>query len=830
MFPMTFNYRLFSFLVFTFFLCICVLPLKAQNSLVSQGRISGVIVDANAIPLNGVSITFRDFSSSHLQKTETDSNGYFELQVKGVIRFIITFKKNGFMATERDLLMDESGHLEIEIVLSSLSEAIVQERVMVVGNPAAVGKITGSAHYLERQTKSDGVFDDVTKFLRRIPGLNIQEEEGFGLRPNIGIRGTGSERSSKIGLLEDGVLIAPAPYAAPSAYYFPVLGRMKAVEVRKGSSQIKYGPRPTGGVLNLVSIDIPRKFEINGELAGGRNGTGKAHFAVGNSTDHFGWLLQTYHLFTDGFKELDGGGNTGFKIGDYLGKIRFNTSASSSIYQQIELKIGKTSQKSDETYLGLTNEDFSRNPLRRYQGSQLDRFESEHEQFQVTHLIAPSSRVDVTTTAYRNQFHRNWYKLGKVAGVGISKVLGDPESYVDEMAILRGSNSPEDAFKLRANNRTYYSQGIQSVLGIHFNAIDSTNLLEVGIRYHQDQEDRFQHEDGFQMVEGKMVQSSVGAPGSQSNRISDATALAFFAQDTFRKGRLSLTPGIRLEKINLTRTDFSKTDPGRSTPTGIRENEVFAVVPGMGFRFNWRTDLSLFGGLHKGFSPPGSKEETNPESSFNYEGGIGWTNESFELQAAGFFNDYENLLGVDTVSAGGTGEGDLYNSGRARVWGVELSGSADPFVSGFKGIQLPLNFSYTLMNGRFREDFKSDFKPWGTVISGDYIPYLSSHQLFVGVSMRAPKWRLHLDSSLISPMRTVAGQGNVLSSESTDTSFLLGVTGEYDLISENELVTLFVTVQNLTNQTYIAARRPAGVRPGMPRMFMGGIKFNLDRD
>lgn len=824
---MFFGSRLFSLLIFTLFLCV---PLNAEKSLVSQGQISGVVLDANAIPLHGVSITFKDFSSSHRQHAETDLKGRFGLQVGEAIRFILTFEKSGFMTTDRDFRMDENGNLEIEIVLSSLSEAIIQERVMVVGNPAAVGRITGSAHYLERKTRSDGVFDDVTKFLRRIPGLNIQEEEGFGLRPNIGIRGTGSERSSKITLLEDGILIAPAPYAAPSAYYFPVLGRMKAVEVRKGSSQIKYGPRTTGGVLNLVSIDIPRQFEINGDLTGGGNGTGKAHLTVGNSTDHFGWLLQTYHLFTDGFKELEGGGKTGFKIGDYLGKIRFNTSASSSIYQQIELKIGKTSQKSDETYLGLTNEDFSKNPLRRYQSSQLDRFESEHEQFQVTHLIAPSRRVDITTTAYRNQFHRNWYKLQSVAGVGTSKVLDNPEDYVDEMAILRGSSSTEDELKLRANNRTYYSQGIQSVLGIHFDTSDSTNLLEVGIRYHQDQEDRFQHEDGFQMVEGKMVQSSVGAPGSQSNRISDATALAFFAQDTFRKGRFSVTPGIRLEKINLTRTDFSKTDPGRSTPTGTRENDVFAVVPGMGFRFNWRTDLSLFGGLHKGFSPPGSKKETNPESSFNYEGGIGWTDEGFELQAAGFFNDYDNLLGIDTVSTGGTGEGDLYNSGRARVWGVELSGSADLFVSGFKGIKIPLNFSYTLMNGRFQEDFQSDFKPWGTVISGDYIPYLSSHQLFVGVSMRAPKWRLHLDSSLITPMRTVAGQGNVLSSESTDTSFLLGVTGEYDLMSENQLVTLFVTVQNLTNQTYIAARRPAGVRPGMPRMFMGGIKFNLDRD
>ena len=162
--------------------------------------------------------------------------------------------------------------------------------------------------------------DDIHDFLRQVPGVNIQEEDGYGLRPNIGMRGSGVDRSSKITLMEDGVLIAPAPYAAPSAYYFPTAGRMESLEIRKGSSQIKYGPRTNGGVLNLISSSIPPDFGLKTSLSVGADSVRRLTAKVGNSAQNFGWMVETYQIENDGFKQLDGGGDTGFKVEDYLAR------------------------------------------------------------------------------------------------------------------------------------------------------------------------------------------------------------------------------------------------------------------------------------------------------------------------------------------------------------------------------------------------------------------------------------------------------------------------------------------------------------------------------
>jgi len=81
----------------------------------------------------------------------------------------------------------------------------------------------------------------------------------------------------------------------------------------------------------------------------------------------------------------------------------------------------------------------------------------------------------MTTTLYRTNFQRKWYKLNKVrvgedlSWIGIANVLANPEQYASELILMQGGDIQEShSLEVKHNNREYYAQGIQSVVGFDF--------------------------------------------------------------------------------------------------------------------------------------------------------------------------------------------------------------------------------------------------------------------------------------------------------------------------------------------------------------------------
>ena len=713
--------------------------------------------------------------------------------------------------------------------IQKLDEVIISTS-KIFGNKYVAKNRTGSAYYLSPKELKKFSFTDVNRVLRSVPGVSIYEEDGFGLRPNISLRGTSPERSSKITLMEDGVLIAPAPYSASSAYYFPTIARMEAVEVLKGSSQVQYGPFTTGGAINMISSSIPTEFGGQVRASYGSFNSNQLHAKIGGGNNTFGYMIEYLNYGSDGFKTLPSGKNTGFNKNDIVAKLKANLFPNSKTIQSLEFKFQYSDEVGNETYLGLSEADFNANPFARYASSNEDKMTTDHTQYMITHNLSFSKNFKITTTAYRNNFARNWYKLNDVTfnnnKQSIANILEDTNTYASHFAIVEGSvNSNADAIGVKANNRKYYSTGIQTKLDYHWYKGDAFHDIEVGFRYHYDEEDRFQWVDKYSISNnGVMSLTTAATPGTDANRITSAKAFASFITYKLKYNNWTFTPGIRYENISLQREDFGKNDVTRTgVNLAIRENNVNVFIPGMGANYRFNNNFKIFGGVHKGFSPPGNQNGQEPEESINYELGTRFTLAGISGEFVGFFNDYSNLLGSDLAATGGTGSLDQFNAGEVNVNGIELLLNYD-FGNKINGLSLPLSFGYTYTNTEFQNSFGSSNDLWGTVTVGDEMPYIPKHQFNAGFSIEHNKFEINLNGRYNGEFRTLAGTGTIPSNEKVASNFIVDLSGKYFI---NKNLSANANVINLLNNTYAVSRVPAGLRPGHPFGIYAGLEYKF---
>ncbi|NNE57407.1 MAG: TonB-dependent receptor [Hellea sp.] len=710
--------------------------------------------------------------------------------------------------------------------------------ITVTGTIQNTDTLTSAITFIGPEELEKQSYGDINRVLRAAPGINIQEEEGYGLRPNIGLRGSGSDRSSKVLIMEDGVLMAPAPYASPSAYYFPMTGRMNAVEVTKGAATVKYGPNTTAGAIHFFSTPIPKNASAHAELMASDLGRIKAHAWAGSRFDagdiDIGFLLETYQDHADGFKDIDRGGDSGFDIEDYTAKLGFYAKDGD---HSLELKYQYKDEISNETYLGLSQADFAVNPNRRYNASQLDQMVNDHTTYQATHNIALGN-WQLTTIGYRTEFARNWRKLDRFDNSGLSgssdcnslpEIIDNPALCNLEYNVLVGADgfvSPDDVLGLRHNNRTYYAHGIQSALGGVIETGDMVHNLVVSVRYHEDEVDRFQQQDQYRMDNGAMVITTDNAPGTQANRLSGAEALSAYVEDRIEMGDVSVTAGLRIEDVMSMQRRWDT--PDRTLPADSTRMNVYTKwLPALSAKFDLNDQWSIMGGAHRGFAaaPVSSRQSTSPEESFVYEGGFRYRGDAtFDVDTTFFFNDYSNLLGECTNSTGGSGcdLGDAFNAGKVNVMGVEISASADIADWIKTGLSIPVSLSYTFTDGEFQTSFSNDF--WGNVIAGDELPYVAQNQLTLSAGIQDDHWGLNTTINALGDVRDVAGQGEIPMSELVKGRAVLDMAAYYDL---REGIRLKIKAENLLDADYAAARRPYGLRPGKPREIFAGISLDF---
>jgi Fe(3+) dicitrate transport protein len=725
--------------------------------------------------------------------------------------------------------------------------------ITVIGSKDDAAALVGSGQYVDREDITRQGYDDIHRLLREIPGVYVREEDGYGLFPNISLRGVDPGRSAKLTLMEDGVLTAPAPYTDPAAYYSPTAGRMHGIEVLKGSSQVRYGPHSTGGVINYLSTPIPESREGYIRSVFGSDNEFRNQVWIGETVEsagsgRFGYLVEIYQRSTDGFKELDqpqtrvgpGAGDTGFSNIEPM--IKLSWEPATALRQRFELKYGYTERDADETYLGLTTADFDANPYRRYAGSRFDNIATEHKRSYLRHSVAFSEATQLTTTAYYNEFHRNWFKIFGVndgsANVSLGAALADP-ARAQALAVLRGEAA--GTLRYRNNNREYSLRGVETQIAHAFATGSIEHRLHGGLRLHEDDIFRFQNDETFTQDDSGAITGHVINPaGSQENREAKTRALSAWLEDEIRIGRLTLRPGVRIEDLDWDVANFNN---GSSA-----DGSDSFYTAGIGVNWEQRPGFNWFGGLYQGISPPdpGSGTAAEPakeERSLSLEAGLRYSNGAgVSTEAVLFATRFDNLIVTGNLGASGTGDGGAV--GEVDVYGLEYALRFDPLASRDGTLQLPMFLAVTYTSAEIANDSTGSGSGGGNVESifsggrkGAKLPYIPEWQATAGVGLRAGIWALDLQAQYVDAVWATALNSReevILAAADTlapdarggriDSIFLVDLTASAQV---HPRVKLFANLFNLLDNEYIVSRLPEGPRPGAPLTALVGVEARL---
>lgn len=645
------------------------------------------------------------------------------------------------------------------------------------------------------------------------PGIFTQPEDGWGLRLNIGIRGSGVNRSARITLMEDGVLAAPAPYSAPAAYYSPVFWKYQQVEVLKGAAALTTGPQSTAGAINLV---LPTAQEGNGlrlQSSGGSYGTLLNSIQGQARTGKRAVLLYGgMYSRADGFTRIQERPTGAFNLAD--GYLKYLWHLDQRDRHHLEIYAGGTRERSAQTYLGLTWQDAMTSPQKRYLASERDSMAMNRTALRMSYTYR-GNRGWVRSDLYRQDVTRNWHKLDQLSNgstaLGLGSILLDPALYFDYFQALQGIDAQGYTALLKANQRTYRSEGWQ-LKSQHSRRLEAHLFkLESGLRLHQDFEDRFQRMDTYALGDSALQRLVRGVDGQAGNRRDLTRAAASYARLTWSAGSWSAQTGVRAEYIHASRINWGNNNAQRiDSLASVRSNTTAVLLPGFTLRKTAK-HWNYFAGVHRGMTPAGSGTGVLPEKSTTWEWGM--NHQTLPIQIVAYQTFYDRLLGSDAASSGGSGTGELYNGGSARITGLETQAEQE-----WK--QWRLNVSASFIRAVFTESFTSTFDAWGKVEAGDALPYIPQFQGHINLLWHPGRWEVAAQVNGLTGMRS----SSALDRADLPANLVAHTSAAFAI---NEHFQIKASLQNVGNSQPVIAARPAGYRTLAPRMALLSLTYNL---
>jgi Fe(3+) dicitrate transport protein len=699
----------------------------------------------------------------------------------------------------------------------------------IIGTPSQRSTIPGGAQVIDRATLERSRVFTTNEALRKISGVVVRDEEGLGLRPNIGIRGLNPTRSTKTLLLEDGIPVTIAPYGDNAAYYHPPVGRMERIEVLKGAGSILHGPQTVGGVINYITPGLPTQSGGTLRFTGGSNEMANGYVRAAAANGDVGAVFDLGRWRANGARE-----NISSDVTDASLKLFVPLAEG----HRLTAKTNVYREASQVTYSGLTEGEWAADP--RQNPFRNDFFTIERVGGTVAHEFTRGPQR-LTTTLYGHDISRPWWRQS-------SNSAQRPNDRNDPAC--GGLQNLESGCGNEGRIRRYQVLGAESRWQQPVLLTRLAGTLEAGARVHREVQER-------QQINGASHDSRTagpaGNPGSgivEDNRRS-TDAVAGWAQLRLGTDRFTVTPGVRVEHIDITRRNRR---PVPDSPDGaFGATTVTEVIPGLGGTFTASSTVTLFAGAHRGFSPPrnediisnttGGAVELDPERSWNYEAGLRWAPRgAWSVDVTAFRLDFQNQI-IPASVAGGVGAA-LTSAGRTLHQGLELDvqgdlrrvGDVTPFIQ-VATTWVPLarfegdRFAYigtggSDVTGKVYADQNGAGTRTRLNVQGNRLPYAPEFTTTATVGLR------HSTGADLSIEAVhVASQFG----DAANTTVLVP-DGQQGVLPANTIwnvaanlpvrplgVVAFATVKNVFDEL-VLVDRTRGLLPGMPRLVQVGLQ------
>jgi len=671
------------------------------------------------------------------------------------------------------------------LALAQTGGPVMLPRVDVIGGVEKLPNIAGAGQILDAKDLEASHVFTVNEALRKVPGVNARDEEGFGLRPNIGMRGLNPTRSTKITLLEDGIPLAYAPYGDNASYYHPQVDRYERIEVLKGAGSMLFGPQTIGGVINYITPNPTQQFA--GFVQGA---VGNRDYVNGKITFGGKGLLFDYSR-----KQGDGARDN---MEHALDDLNLKYVAPLGGNQALTLRANHYREDSTITYSGLTQAEFD-NRGARYNPFKNDKFEAQRNGLSATHEYEFGKGMTLLTNVYWSKFDRDWWR--QASNSQDSQCGG-----AFNTARLAGSViNPDGCNSIQGRLRSYTTWGVEPRLTV----AHKMGELQVGVKAHFEEQDRRQ-------INGSSPTARTGTLVEDNLRKTDAYSA--YVANRFDIGQFAITPIVRYEAIRGERTNRLTGQKGSS--------KISEALPGIGVTWNPSQALTVFTSLHKGFAPQrvedliggtGTVTEVDPEKSTNFEIGLrSQPMAGVSVQAAYFRTDYNNLIAVGSIAGGST----PLSQGKALFEGLELGAQAE-MKNGFLG-----RLAYTWLPTATQSDAFRRVDTQALIgVAGMRQPYAPKQTLTAAAGYALGSFRGEIEAQYVGKQfsdfaNTITPSADGQKGEiAAYTVWNASLNYRFD-----KSLSGFVTVKNLTDKTYIVDRT-RGIQVGMPRLVQVGVKY-----